>query len=190
MARHNPFCKPVAVMAGVLAVLVLGASPGEVAGQRGMTKDIGGVPEKKEFREIEVVLPAYPAQPDLLQFLPRRNSKNRYFIDRKSVSIGGDQVVRYSVVIKSSSDVENTSYEGIRCETSEFKTYAYGSKGSEWSKARNPQWRKIENSSADHRFTLSRDYFCDGEVVAGRRNTDLVANIRGNPLDNYKERVR
>jgi hypothetical protein len=127
--------------ARILPPCALGAcggssGPGVKGAQRGMPEDIGGVLEEKGFKEIEVALPSYPHEPGLLEFQPRRNSENRFYIDRNSVSIGSDRVVRFSVVIKSASGVLNTSYEGMRCKTSEYKVYAYGAENGEWIKPR------------------------------------------------------
>ena len=159
--------------------------------QRGMKKDIGGVLKEKEFREADLELPAYPpGEPALVEFRLRRNSANRYYLDPASMSIGPDRVVRYSAVIASPSGALNTSYEGLRCKTSEFKVYAYGLSTGEWTLARNAQWRKIERSSLDHRFTLYKDYFCDIEAIAGRDEKDLIANVKGNSLNNVTDRNR
>lgn len=155
-----------------------------------MQEDIGGVLEEKGFKEIEVVLPPYPDESGLLEFQLRRNSANRFYVDRNSISIGPDRVVRFSAVIKSASGALNTSYEGMRCKNSEYKVYAYGIKNGEWTKARDSQWRRIERSSADFRFTLYKDYFCDIEAIAGRNEKDLIANLKGNPLNNVTDKNR
>ena len=167
-----------------------GSSPTARSPQRGMTEDIGGVPEEKQFKEIEVALPPYPAESGLLEFQPRRNSANRFYVDRNSVSIGADRVVRYSVVIKSPSGALTTSYEGMRCKTSEYKAYAYGIKNGEWTKARESQWRKIPRASPDFRFALYKDYFCDIEAIAGRNEKELIANLKGNPANNVTDKNR
>jgi CNP1-like family len=158
--------------------------------ERGMTEDIGGVTEQKESKEIEVALPAYPEDSALLEFQLRRNSANRYYVDRNSISIGPDRVVRYSANVKSPSGAVNTSYEGMRCKTSEYRVYAYGINNGEWTKAHDSQWRRIERSSADFRFTLYKDYFCDLAAIAGRNEKDLIANLRGNPLNNVTDKNR
>jgi hypothetical protein len=155
-----------------------------------MPEDIGGVLEEKQFKEIEVALPTYPTEAGLLEFQLRRNSSNRFYIDRNSISIGPDRVVRFSAVIKSASGAVNTSYEGMRCKNSEYKVYAYGIKNGEWTKARDSQWRRIDRSSADFRFTLYKDYFCDVEAIAGRNEKDLIANLKGNPLNNVTDKNR
>ena len=87
---------------------------------------VGGVLEEKEFRESEVVLPTLPENAALIEFQPRRNSANRFYIDRNSISIGPDRVIRYSAVVKSPNGALTVSYEGMRCKTSEYKVYAFG----------------------------------------------------------------
>ena len=155
-----------------------------------MTEDIGGVMEEKQFKEIEIALPPYPAKSGLLEFQPRRNSENRFYVERNSISIGADQVVRYSAVIESPSGALTTSYEGMHCKTSEYKVYAYGIKNDEWTKARDLQWRKIPRASPDFRFALYKDYFCDIEAIAGRNEQDLISNLKGNPLNNFTNKFR
>jgi CNP1-like family len=185
--------RPIAALAAFAIFLggCASSSPPDLkAQQRGMTKDVGGVPEEKAFKEIEVSLPKYPQDGDLLEFLPRRNSPNRFFIDRDSISIGADRVVRYSTVIKSPSGAVNTSYEGLRCKTSEYKVYAFGTDGGEWAKVPDVQWRKILRLSPDFRFALYKDYFCDIEAIAGRNEKDLVARLAGNLLNNASLRNR
>ena len=183
------------IVAPLVLALVLAGCGGSSAqkakpAQRGATTDIGGVPEEKAFKEIEVSLPKYPQDADLLEFLPRRNSANRFFIDRDSISIGEDRVVRYSTVIKSPSGAVNTSYEGLRCKTSEYKVYAFGNDSGEWAKVPDVQWRKIPRLSPDFRFALYKDYFCDIEAIAGNNEKDLVARLAGNLLNNASIRNR
>ena len=180
----------VAVLAIALGACGGSSAPKVKGQQRGMTDNIGGIPEEKEFREIEVTLPPYPDESGLLEFQLRRNSDNRFYVDRNSISIGPDRVVRFSAVIKSPSGALNTSYEGMRCKTSESKVYAYGAENGKWMKAHDSQWRWIERSSANFRFTLYKDYFCDTEAIAGRNEKDLIANLKGNPLNNVTDKYR
>ena len=183
------------IAAVAVVVVVLGAcggssAPRTKAPQRGMAEDIGGVPQEKEFKEIEVAMPPFPEESRLLEFRLRRNSANRFYVDRDSISVGPDRVVRFSAVIKSASGALNTSYEGIRCKTSEYKIYAYGVKNGEWSNARDSRWRQVERSSVDYHFTLYKDYFCDIEAIAGRNEKDLITNLKGNPLNNITDKNR
>ena len=183
------------IVAPLVLALVLAGCGGSSAqkakpGQRGATTDIGGVPEEKEFKEIEVAFPPYPKDSSLLEFQLRRNSQNHFYIDRNSLSIGEDRVIRYSVVVKSPSGARNISYEGLRCKTMEYRIYAFGVASGEWVTPRDSQWHRIESASYDLRFTLYKDYFCDLEAIAGRSEQDLIANLIGNPLDSGSVRNR
>jgi|SRR5712671_2495008 len=158
--------------------------------QRGMTKDIGGVVEEKEFKESELALPPYPQESARVEYRLRQNSENRYYVDRSSISIGPDRVVRYSSIVKSPFGALSVSYEGMRCKTSEYKVYAFGVTSGEWTQSRDAQWRRIPRMASDLRFTLYKDYFCDLEAIAGRNEKDLIANLVGNPLNNVTDKNR
>lgn len=173
-----------AIMATAFLAGCAGSTAPEARGpERGIKRHIGSGLEEKEFKEIEVEPPSYPQETGLLEFKLRRNSSNRFYIDRESVSIGADRVVRYSAVILSSSGVRNVSYEAIRCKTGETKVYAYGTDSAGWVQARSSQWREIERSSVDFRYTLFKDYFCHSEAIAGRNARDLIANLKGSPFN-------
>ena len=168
-----------------------GSTPPPInSAKRGMPEDIGGVTEEKKFAEIDAELPPYPQESDLLEFQPRRNSVNHFYVDRNSISIGADRVIRYSAVVKSPSGAMNVSHEGLRCKTSEYKVYAYGLTSNEWTKSHNAQWRKVPRMTGDFRFALYKDYFCDIEAIAGRNEKELIANLSGNPLDNMTHKNR
>jgi hypothetical protein len=152
------------------------------ATQRGMPEDIGGVPEQKAFSEDELKLPPLPEEGALIEFRPRGSSSNRYYIDRDSVSLGEDRVVRYTALVRSRNGVDNISYEGLRCKDAKYKVYAYGTPKGEWKEARGPQWRDVGVSVGNFRFSLFKDYLCDSEAVAGRNAADLVLNLRDDPL--------
>ncbi|MEO8164995.1 MAG: CNP1-like family protein [Betaproteobacteria bacterium] len=183
-------------MALLLAVAVVVAGCGgatssrTTTSKRGMPEDIGGIPKEKEFKEIETALPPYPQDSTLLQFQTRRNSDNHFYIDRDSVSIGEDRVIRYSTVVKSPSGATSTSYEAMRCKTSEYRIYAFGVTSGEWTNAQNSQWQRIPRATENFRYTLYKDYFCNGEAIAGQDEKELIANLRGSLLDNPADRNR
>jgi len=162
--------------AGLLTMVVASMAH---AAERGMPEDIGGVPEEKEFKEDAIVLPAYPEDSALLEFRPRGSSSNRFYIDRKSLSLGEDRVVRYVAVIRSSSGVANVSYEGMRCKTAEYKVYAFGTRDGKWTNASTPKWQNVNSSFSSFRFSLWVDYLCSSEAVAGRNAADLILNLKG-----------
>lgn len=155
------------------------------AAQRGMPKDIGRIPEEKEFREDELKLPPPPAEAGLIEFRPRGDQKNGFYVDGSSVSIGADRVIRYTLIVKSPSGVSNVSYEGMRCKTAEYKVYAFASRDGQWAKLREPKWQSTGASSSNFHYSLRADYLCDSEAVGGRDVRDLVSRLKGDSLNNF-----
>ena len=177
--------------ASVLSLgLVLGGSGATLAWQRGNPENIGGVPEEKQFKEDALNLPGFPDDAALIEIRPRGRSKNRFYIDRNAVSLGADWVVRYTAVIKSPSGVANVSYEGMRCKTSEYKVYAYGTRDGTWANAREPKWQDVDGTTANFRYSLWVDYLCDSEAVGGRNAKELIARLKGDPLNNFDLKER
>lgn len=120
----------------------------------------------KVWKELEVRLPAYPKQADLIEFEAGAASGNRFFVDAESISVGADGVVRYSLVIRSPSGAENVSYEGIRCDMRQQKYYAFGRRDGTWSNARQSDWRRIEYKEINRQHgVLYANYFCYDRVL-------------------------
>ena len=119
--------------------------------------------ERREWKEGEVKLPAYPKAEGLIEFFVSGASSFRFFIDPASVAPGPDGVVRYTLIARSPSGVSNVSYEGIRCNTNSFRVYALGNDG-RWS-VRESEWRDIEPRSVQRwHLELRTQYFCPGRV--------------------------
>lgn len=119
-------------------------------------------PAEQQWQESAFELPPYP-KPDELRggelVMPRKDLA--YQLDVDSIAIGPDGVTRYAIVITSATRARNVFYEGIRCRTAEYKTYAYGSQG-QWSEAANAQWQSVRQIRGSlHRRELFLNYFCD-----------------------------
>lgn len=125
-----------------------------------------------------VTLPAAPQAVDLLPFFVSATASQQFQVDAKSLFITSEGVVRYTLVGTSSSGVKNVSYEGIRCATFEYKTYAYGRADGSWSSARRDQWqRMLHNISNRAQAALALDFFCQGKTVAGKVS-EMLQKIR------------
>jgi hypothetical protein len=122
-----------------------------------------GVPfvEPPAWKEEAHSLPAYPDTDHLLELpasLPGYDF--RVFIDPDSLSVGGDRVVRYTLVIVSTSGVRNISYEGLHCNKHQYRRYAYGS-GDKWFPIEASPWIRVRDIGMDHyRHVLYWDYLC------------------------------
>lgn len=124
--------------------------------------------DENEWREVGVTPPAYPSQAALVRF-PTDWTNSQVWIDGQTLSIGSDQVVRYTLVIRSAGGAENVTFEGLRCETGQRRLYGFGRRDGSWGLARNADWRPIDDSRSNrHYFEFWRDVFCDGKVTEPR----------------------
>lgn len=129
---------------------------------------------KKPWQEVEVQLPPAPNDANLLPFDVSATATLRFAVDANSLSVGQDGVVRYTLVAISPSGAKSVSYEGIRCQTFERKTYAFGHPDGKWSRARRDQWEPIPRNAANRQHAvLAQDVFCDGPTVAGNKDQIL-----------------
>jgi hypothetical protein len=125
-----------------------------------------------KWQESIVKTPDYPNDDDLIQVsIDSAGSNFEYFIDGKTLDIGNDDVVRYSVVIKSTGGAKNVMYEGIRCDTQEYRTYAFGTSEGKFYAARQSEWKRINNNISGpmaYREQFFNNYFCQSELPLKR----------------------
>jgi hypothetical protein len=104
--------------------------------------------------------PPYPRGENLLPFAVSAVSEFKFFIDRASLSVGKDGIVRYVLVARSANGAENVSFEAISCPTGEYRIYAIGAEGGKWISSPSA-WRRIEPRSVQRwHNVLYREYFC------------------------------
>ena len=134
--------------------------------------------QDKPWVEVAAQLPPYPKTENLIPFNVSSATRNQHFVDAESISVGADNVIRYTVVIEAAGGAKNVSFEGMRCETGERRLYAYGHPDGTWSKARNAQWEDIKfRSLLSYHKALFEDHFCpDGIHVRDAR--EAVRNLR------------
>lgn len=138
----------------------------------------------KTWQEIEVQLPAPPTTDSLISFYVSANASQNFALDEKSFSIGKDGVIRFTLVSTSPSGARNISYEGIRCDTFEKKSYAFGRADGSWSRSRRDQWEPIARNAANRQHgVLALDFFCESKEVAGNRDTLLQRLQRNQPIN-------
>ena len=135
------------------------------------------VPAEK-WKESTVEIPRWPEEDELLEVpIGRAGDPFRYYIDPESLTVSDDRVVRYVLVIISSSGAWNTSFEGILCSKGEYRRYAYGS-GGQWHELGESAWRRIvEDGGNDYRDRLYQNYLCNiGGIHPGVR--EILQRIR------------
>jgi hypothetical protein len=137
----------------------------------------------KPWQEIAIQLPVAPRAEDLLPFYVSATATQSFAIDAKSLAVGSDGVIRYTLVSESSEGAKNISYEGIRCRSFEKKIYAFGQPDGNWSRSRRDQWEPIVQNAANRQHAaLARDYFCESLTVAGNAEKMLERIRSQRPL--------
>lgn len=143
-------------------------------------EEIGKV---KQWEEVALQLPAAPETDALLPFVITPKTSQSFFIDPKSLTLGTDGVIRYTLVAQSRAGASSISYEGIRCTTFEKKLYAFGRADGSWSRAKQDEWQPIFKNGANRQHvTLVQDYFCSDGHVAGDAARIIDRMRNGRPL--------
>lgn len=125
---------------------------------------------KPEWTENKVdTLPPLPQASNLLAFNVSQNTPLNFSIDRNSVSVGTDGVVRYTVVVTSPAGARNVNYEGIRCDNYEWRLYAsINDDQNAWDRTVANDFRRIENGELNaYHAALYQDYFCANKLPTG-----------------------
>lgn len=135
----------------------------------------------EKWAEGQVDFPAAPEAANLVPIYVGEETGNKFYVDERSVVVGKDRVIRYTLVVSSPGGAKNVSYEGMRCHVGERRLYALGRSDGSWSTARNSRWVAItDNSLNRHHAALYKEYFCTtgGSVT----NTDQARSVllRGN----------
>ena len=135
-----------------------------------------------DWKEGEVSMPPPVDEARLRSFFVSSASPNHFFVDEGSVSVGEDQVVRYTLVVRTPGGAENITFEGLRCVTGERRIYASGRPGGDWVPMKNSAWQPISNNAYNRpRAALAFEYFCDGSVPP--RDTEHALRLLRAPRD-------
>ncbi|RKT25111.1 CNP1-like family protein [Paraburkholderia sp. RAU2J] len=124
-------------------------------------------------------LPPLPQESNLLPFEVSGNTPLQFAIDRNSLSVGTDGVVRYTVVVTSPSGARNVNYEGIRCDTYEWRLYAgLNADHDGWDRTVANEFSRIENGALNaYHAALYQDYMCANKMPTGKA-AQIIENIR------------
>jgi hypothetical protein len=135
----------------------------------------------EKWKESAIVLPPYPDDRNLLPVPMNNNDTLKIYIEDKSISRAPDRVARFSLVVESSSGARSVFYDGYRCETRQYKTYAIGTSQHTWSPVANTQWQTVPRSEINaFRDVIYRRYVCDGQKSA-RSPEDLRRLLQYQP---------
>lgn len=135
--------------------------------------------EALEIRDGEVAFPALPSD-GLVEIKVSAATSFRFFIDPKALAVTPEGIVRYTLVARSPSGVENVSYEGMRCGgTGMVRVYGFAHDG-KWSVNPGTEWKEIVPRTVQrwHSELRSR-YFCPNRGTIATAAEGLDALRRG-----------
>lgn len=118
------------------------------------------------WKELAASLPPFPKDENLFEFNVSSATSNKFMIDTASISVGSDQVVRYTVVVESPRGARTINYEGMRCEPAEYKIYAFGQTDGKWTGNTRAKWEPFKTRSLlSYHKALFEDHFCPNELT-------------------------
>lgn len=136
----------------------------DIDSSRGMEFDESLI---KKWQEQGTEVPGMPSG-DALQAvtLDSLGEDFQLFLDPDGVLMGeDDRVLRYWLIVKSRAGAINATYEGLRCDTREYKFFAFGSpkRPGQPRLTKNADWRAIDVSASNaFRAELADDVLCSG----------------------------
>jgi hypothetical protein len=128
----------------------------------------------EKWAESKPVIPSYPNDTDLLTVPLNDTDTLKIYLDRKSISRAPDRVARFTLVVQSRSGARSVFYDGLRCETMQYKTYAIGTTDRAFAPVTNPQWRDIPRPEINaFRYRLYNRFVCN-ENSSARAPDEIV----------------
>lgn len=135
------------------------------------------IKDEPEWKEATSDLPPLPEEQNLapIDAFEAREDFD-YFVDRASIALGSDEVMRYSVVLRSKTGKVNVFHEGIRCATSQARTYAYASSGGEFRRSANARWKlPLASGARGYQAYLANVIMCDRQGHAWQPSRAIAA---------------
>jgi hypothetical protein len=114
------------------------------------------------FKEGVTKMPASPPNPStLLPFYVSQHTIFKFAVDTDSILIGADGVTRYIVVITNPSGGQQAQYEGIRCDSFQWRLYGTLENGA-WKENPLSSWRSIQSNVPNrYQASLAQGAFCN-----------------------------
>jgi hypothetical protein len=155
----------IATLAVAIDLALTGCTSGVDRFLRVPDPDEQGADEGGARKEDKLALPPFPADDRLLRFDIGGVTRNAFFVDQDSISVGADWVIRYTAVVVSPSGARSVSYEGLDCSEYAYQLYATGHADAVWSEVKRPEWRPISFTEINrYRIVLFKDFFCPKKV--------------------------
>lgn len=114
------------------------------------------------FKEGVTTMPLNPPnKATLVPFYVSQHTIFKFSVDTDSILIGADGVTRYIVVMTNPSGGQQAQYEGIRCDSFQWRLYGTLENGS-WKENPLSSWRAIQSNVPNrYQAALAQGAFCN-----------------------------
>jgi len=125
------------------------------------------------FKEGTTAMPLNPPNQSTLQpFYVSQQTIFKFAVDTESILIGADGVTRYIVVLTSPNGSVQTQYEGIRCDSFQWRLYGTLENGV-WRENPLSTWRSIQSNVPNrYQAALAQGAFCN--FSSQEKNTKAI----------------
>jgi hypothetical protein len=180
-AQRMPRIKPrMTIYGAVVGQFLLGLSVlamAQVCAAQGFVED-------PDWKELEVPPPPAFNKDKLIPVDMPSYVTLKFGVDPATLVISRDGVVRYVMVAANSSGSINAMYEGIRCVSGEFKTYARFNSSGQWTVVKDPQWRPFnDNNTSKHALALARHGVCTDRSGPAISVPAIITGLKSNPYE-------
>jgi hypothetical protein len=138
---------------------------------------------KERATEREMPPPPPPRAENLVQIdVPHFPGKD-VFLDKAAISIGQDDIVRYTVISTAASGQKQVSYEGVRCGPDEWRSYFLARPDGGWTKDFTSQWQRVNDAGPGAiLFMLAKAYFCTPQGRPVATLEDIYDRLEGSSV--------
>jgi hypothetical protein len=126
------------------------------------------------FKEGTTKLPLNPPKSSsLIPFYVSSQTIFKFAVDKDSILIGADGVTRYTVVMTNPNGGQQIQYEGIRCDTFQWRLYG-NLENNVWQENPLASWKMIQDSSPNrYQAALAQGALCNFKSQEKNINTIL-----------------
>ncbi|CAM3695544.1 CNP1-like family protein [Polynucleobacter arcticus] len=114
------------------------------------------------FKEGATAMPLNPPNKASIQpFYVSQQTIFKFAVDTNSILIGNDGITRYIVILTSPNGNSQVQYEGIRCDSFQWRLYGTF-EGSTWKENPLSSWRAIQDNTPNrYQAALAQGAFCN-----------------------------
>jgi len=131
----------------------------------------------KPWVEGQAKLPPYPREEDLAPVRLKPTSSRTLLVDTASLTVGKDFVVRFVYVLRAPGGGQTVLFEGFRCGTRGYKSYAYGTPDGVLKPFPTVEWREAPRTDYGYRRDLMDSFLCADSNYPYAR-VDIVRRIQ------------